>query len=205
MARRAACENGCAWRIELLLKLAPHLYLVSGRLPFHVEDLVLRPEEPFRLAVAFEAPLHLQRCDLPRQRHQVDSPVTGRAAHAFVDVNRMVEINEVWQVVHASPLDGLSSSPAFAHRLKVGAVGEDLRVAIHAGLCRRNASEGRSLNRCVAVAAINPVVARVMLMAELNWLLARNEGERVVGRALILCHKPKHERDEEDCAEDAHL
>src|SRR5262249_30588531 len=55
-----------------------------------------------------------------------------------------------------------------------GGVREDVGVAVHACLGRRNACECRLLDRRVAVAAVDAVTADVALVAELNRLLPRN-------------------------------
>ena len=57
------------------------------------------------MAVAVEAPFHLQRVLLPREVHQVDAPVAGDASDAFVHVDAVVEVDEVRQIVHLDPLD----------------------------------------------------------------------------------------------------
>lgn len=204
MTGATACEHVCAWDVVIFQQLAAHLDLVWRRLPLHVEYLLFRPDEFFGLAMTGKAPLHLKRFGLPRQRHQINSPVTGRASYAFINVDAVIEIDEVGQVMHARPLNRFSGSPAFKDRLKVRAVCEQNRVAIHAGRSRRNACEGGSLDRRVAIAAINAVVADVMLMAELHGLLNGDECLRVVGRALILSHQKKQERDEDDRSEYAH-
>ena len=52
------------------------------------------------------------------------------------------------------------------------------RMAVHAGLGRRNAGERRFLDRGVAVAAVDAVAADVPFVAELDGLFARDVGLR---------------------------
>ena len=58
-----------------------------------------------------------------------------------------------------------------AHGLEIRAVVPDLAVTIHAGLRRRHSRGRRGLDRLMAIAAVDAVVAYVVLVAELNWLL----------------------------------
>jgi hypothetical protein len=76
-------------------------------------------------------------------------------------------------------------------------------MTIHAGLGRRNAGISELLDGGMAITTIDRVVAGVVLMAELNGLLARKVGLRVVGRPVEFEQEPDDDRDEEDCAEDA--
>src|SRR5262249_58258973 len=144
------------------------------RRPIQVEDLLARPDVFGRVAVTFQAPLHVQRHDAPRQRHLIYAPVAGRTADAFVDVDAVVEVDEVGQVVDPRPFNRLAGPEALAHGLQVRAVGEKLRVTTHAGRGRRNAGEPRDLDRRVTVPAINPVVDRMVLVRELHGLFTRD-------------------------------
>jgi hypothetical protein len=196
-------EKTGLWNVVLFDKSLAFLGLViPGRGPFHVEDFFFRPDEFLRLAVTFQAPLHLKRHDLHRKRHQVYAAMTGRTAHALVNVNAVVEIDEVGQVMDPRPLNRLPRPIALAHGLKEWAVGKNLRVAIHAGLRRRDAGESRRFYGGVTIAAVDAFIADVMLVAELNRLLAREVGLRVVGGPSELRHKPERYADEEYRAED---
>ena len=77
------------------------------------------------------------------------------------------------------------------------------RVAVHAGLGRRNAGETRILDRGVAVAAVDAVAADVSLVAELNRLFARDEGAGHPGRAVHFGEQSEQASDDEHRAEDA--
>src|SRR4029077_606780 len=143
------------------------------------------------IAVAVEAPFHLQGLRLPHQRHAIDLSVTRRAAHTLVHVDAVIEIDEVGQIVHARPLYGFPCGEARAHRLEVRTVRKNLGVAVHAGLRRWNAGEARILDRRVAVAAINAVPPNVTLVAELDRLFPRDSSARYPGRSVDLGRQPE--------------
>ena len=126
---RCGTSRPCA-----LARSVPTLLLVGGRLPVHAVDLRERTLGFLRLAVALQAPLHEERVALPGQRHLVDLPVAGRAAHAFVHVDGMVEVHVVRQVMDAVPGNRQAAGGALAHGLEEGTVGEKLGVAGHARL-----------------------------------------------------------------------
>ena len=110
--------------------------------------------------------------------------MTGVAADALGHVDAVVEINEVGKLVDARPLQGFAGTVAGAHWLKQLGVGPDLRVAVHAGLRRGNPGETGSLNRGVAIAAIDAESGDVVLMAEGNGLRFANSSVGHEGRAL---------------------
>lgn len=105
--------------------------LVFGA-PRHVEDSLLRAQEPFRLAMTLQTPLHLQRRGRKRDRHLIDSAVTRRTADSFVHVNAVIEISVVRQIVNADPLDRFAGAKTGAHRFEIWTVGPDLFVTTHA-------------------------------------------------------------------------
>src|SRR4051794_32482123 len=108
VARRAAGEDARLADMvvpdELLAegplaeRLARVVRLVGG-LPGHVEDLVARPDEVLRPAVAVQAPLHQERVLLEDEVHLVDPPVAGGAADPLGHVDAVVEEDEARQVV----------------------------------------------------------------------------------------------------------
>lgn len=134
--------------------------------------------------MTLEAPLHLQRRGLVNDGHFIDTPVARRTADAFIHVNRVIEVCVVRQVVHANPFQRLARLETGAHRLEVRTVRPDLFVTAHANISRRNAGRRRCLHARVAVAAIDAVVAHVMLMTELNGLLALDVRAGVPARAV---------------------
>src|SRR5215831_3601959 len=81
----------------------------GGLLVLHVENLVARAQESFRLAV------------------------TGVAAHALGDMNAVIEIDKVREIVDPGPDQRFAAAEAFAHRLKQRCIDPDLAMAVHAG------------------------------------------------------------------------
>src|SRR5262245_44752733 len=124
------------------------------------------------MPVTIQTPLHLQRLSLRHDCHLINLPVAGRAAHAFVYVNRMIEISKVGQIVDPHPFHWLAGLETRAHRFEIRAVGPDLLVTAHADGRGRHAGRRGFLDRCMTVTTIDPVVADVVLMTELNGLLA---------------------------------
>ena len=137
----------------------------------HRRDLIAGPDVLSGIAVTIQAPLHLERFLLDHQRHLVDAAVAGFTADALGDVDAVIEIHEVRQIVDAHPVERLVVAEAGPHRLEVRAGVPDLRVAVDAGLGRRNARRRRHFHRRVAIAALDADAADMMLVAELHRLL----------------------------------
>ena len=171
MANRAASEP---LDLVFLHKFLPKYDLIRGWLPIHAEDVLAGPYKPLRITVALQTPLHIQRVLAPHKRHLIHSSVAGHTAHAFVDMNAVIEIDEARQVVHPCPLDRLSGSETLAHRFQNRALRPDLGMATHADLGGRNPGERGLFHRSVAVTAIDAVVTDVVFVAELNRLAARD-------------------------------
>ena len=155
--------------------------------------------------MTLEAPFHLKRRGLPGEGHQIDAPVTSRASHAFVHMNAVIEIDEVGQVIDAGPFNGFAGTPALAYGFEVRAVCPDLRVTVHARFGGRDPGISKFLDRSVAIAAIDRLVAYVMLVTELNRLFAGKEGLSVVRGAVEFEEHPDDDPNKEDRAEDGSL
>ena len=140
------------------------------RSPAHRPHGLFGAQEFFGMAMAIQTPLHREGVNLHRERRLIDSAVARFAAHAFVDVQRVVEINEVGQVVNAVPLDGLARNVTRANGREFGRIAPNLRVARHTGVRVGHARRSRFLDRGVAVTAVNAVVPIVMLMRKLHRL-----------------------------------
>jgi hypothetical protein len=142
---------------------------------------------------------------LKHQGHLIDLAVTGRAAHAFVHVNAVIEINEVRQTMHANPLDGFISAITFAHRLQIPDIVEQHGMAIHAGFGGRDSGGSGCLDAGMTVAAINTVISNVVLVAELDRLLARDVLVRQIRSAGQTHHTTKSQSREERAKKDTDL
>ena len=135
MTSRTARQN--LFTLNFVLRLPHHALLQLFRAPVfetpvHVEDPLFGPQEPFRFAMTFQTPLHLQCRGLERDRHLVDFAVTRRTADAFIHVNAVVEVSVIRQIVYADPLDRFARAKTGAYRFEIWTVGPDLFVTTHA-------------------------------------------------------------------------
>ena len=87
----------CAERILIVKWFAVHRDCVArcGRLIPHVEYLIAWPEVLPGIAMAAQAPLHLQTLLLIHQGHLVNRTVAGIATHSFIDMNAVIEKDEI--------------------------------------------------------------------------------------------------------------
>jgi hypothetical protein len=168
---RTARHHFLASYSVFLLKIDPLVRRQISILPLHVEDLGFRADILLRLAVASEAPFHLERIFLVNGWHIVDLPMTGRAADAFRYVNTVIEVRKLWKIVDALPLDRFVFTETCTDRFEIRTIRPDLAVTIHTGLRRRHSGRSRRFYRRVAVTAIDSIVTNVVLVAELNRLL----------------------------------
>ena len=92
--------------------------------------------------------------------------MAGGAADALRHVDRVVEVDEVGEVVDAVPDERPPRPEALAHRLEHRGVFPDDLVAVVAGRRRGDAGEGRRLDAGVAVAAVDAEPGDVVVVAE---------------------------------------
>lgn len=203
MTGRAACQNCRLLNPKLLDQVAPFADFILCTIPlspFHVENLFRISHKVFRTTMTLQAPFHLERGCLRNHRHLIDPPVAGRTPDALVHMNRVIEVRKVRQVVDPNPFQRLARLETGPHRFQVRTVGPDLFMTIHAHRGRRHAGRSRRLDRRVAIAAIDTIIANVMLMTELDWLLAFDPLARVPSRASNLCRDPKGREQNKDRA-----
>ena len=131
--------------------------------------------------------------------------MTGRTTYALVHMNAVIEVSEVRQVVHSNPFDRLACAKALTNRLQIRAVSPNLFVTVHAGVGCRQTGRGSRFDRCVAVAAVDAIVADVMLVTKLDRLLALNPLSRVPGRAVQLGSDPQQRDENKNSAIDRQL
>src|SRR6185436_16126813 len=94
-------------RLDVVLgRLRPpgFLGIALGR-PLHVRDFLDGADVRLGTAVAFQAPAHGQRRGLLDGGLLIDAPVAGDAADALVHVDRVIEVDELGQLVDPVPLD----------------------------------------------------------------------------------------------------
>ena len=171
MARRAARHHLFAANLVVNRQLITLLAREVVFPPIHVRDLGLRPDVLSRITVTGNTPFHLQGIFLVDGRHLINLPVTGRTADPLCNVDAVVEVNKFRQIVNSFPQDRFILTEASPHRLKITRVVKELAMTVHTSLRRRHPRGRGGFHRCVAIPAIDPVVADVMLVAELNRLL----------------------------------
>src|SRR6185436_12477171 len=153
--------------------------------------------------VTVQAPPHLQAVLLIHERHPVDGAVARRAADPLRHVDAVVEVHEIGQVVDPRPLERAVFTETGANRLEDRGVGPDPRVAVHAGLGRRNIGERRLLHRRMTVAAVDAHGADVMRMAELHGLIAGQALAGHVAGPRDRDYDPAEEGDKDQQTQDA--
>ena len=144
-----------------------------------------------RVLVALQTEAHLEALRLVREWHLVYPSVAAGAAHAFLHVDAVVEVDEACHIVHAVPLQRLANQKTLAHGLEGGTLSPDLGMAIHARLGRRDPREAAGLYRRVTVATVDTVVGNVVLVAERHGLIHGLADRRDVGRTHIQLQRRK--------------
>lgn len=183
MTGRATSQLGCRPNLVVRRQLFADFRLIRRGLPIHVENLIVRPEHVFGIAMTVQAPRHLQCRSLKHQRHLVDLPVTAGTSNAFGHVNTVIKINKIGQPVHANPLNRVVGAITFADWLQIARGVKQHRMAVHAGFCGGNASGRGTLDAGMTVPAVDTVVPDVMLVAELNRLITGYVLVRQIRRA----------------------
>ncbi len=97
-------------------------------------------------------------------------------------MNAVIEINVVGQAVDANPRNRMVGAVALADWLQVPGAVEQHGVAVHAGFGWRNARGRREFHARMAIPAIDAIVPDVVLVTELNRLIARYVLIRQIGR-----------------------
>ena len=174
MTGRATGQLGRGPKFVLRREFGSDFFLIRGCFPIHIENLVFGTKIRLRIAMAIQAPTHIQRRSLENERHLVDGTVTRGAADALVDVNAVIEVDVIGQAVDLDPLNRLVSTKAFANRFEIADIVEEDGMAIHAGLGGRNARIAGTFHAGMTVAAVDAVVSNMVLVAELYRLIAGN-------------------------------
>jgi hypothetical protein len=173
MTRRATGQLGRRANFVFCRQLFTDFSLIGWRLPVHVENLIVWPQHVLRIAMAVQAPRHLQRRRLKHERHLIHLPVTRGAAYALGHVNAVIEIDIIGQTVNTDPVNRLIGAITLSNRLQITRAVKQHGMTVHACFRRWNACRRRELDTRMAVPAIDAVVADVVLVAELNGLISR--------------------------------
>ena len=131
------------------VNLAPSImtgFPLVGCLIAHIENLLAGADKLSRCAMTFQAPLHLQGCELIHQRHLVDRAMARIAADSLVHVNAVIEIHKVGELVDADPLKRFFGTENFTNGFEQCSVRPNLRVAINTCLGGQDSREAGSLN-----------------------------------------------------------
>jgi len=138
---------------KFLAKFA--LACAHGWFPIQICNLVKRAEMVFRSPVAFQAPTHAVRFRVVDYFHVVDVAMACDAADSSIHVNRVIEIDVVGGFMNSDPRDWVTGFPRFPDRSKLGTLGFDLSVAVHAGLSGRDIGVGGFFHSRMAVATVH--------------------------------------------------
>ena len=158
------------------------LPLLALRFPIQLRHKLDRTKMFVGIPVAVDAPCHRKLFMLVDRFHLVDSTMATLAANARIDVSRVIEVNELRQVVNPLPGNAAARIPALMDRRQLLAVGMDRRhrsdtlrigrtVAVDAGCRRRHRRMRRIKDGIVTVATIHLQLASVNGMTEGNRLL----------------------------------
>lgn len=149
-------------------------------------------EMRLRIAMTIQAPLHGQRLHLRDDIHFVDSAMARDAADTCGDMRAVIEINKIWKVVNALPLNRVTIGLTEIRRLQAGSNRIQQRaftmhdakrsaflytiatVTVSASRCWRYGSMARLLNRVVTVTTIQFELTRVEFVRKrhrLFWLV----------------------------------
>ena len=131
--------------------------------------------------------------------------MTRRATDAFVYMYAVIEKDEVRKVMHSGPFDRLSSTEALAYWCEVRTVDKQLRMTIHARAYWRDACERGGFDGRMTIATVDPVITRVVFVAELDGLLPLDKCASVIRRPLDLRQDPRGAAKDKDGAKYAHL
>jgi len=143
-----------------------------------------------RIPMTVEAPSHGERGGLRHTCHLVDAAVARLAAHAFRDVNRVIEECEIRQRIDAAPGNRPVRREARAHGRERRARQQCRMVAFDARARRRQSCERRGACGRMTVLAIDPEIVRMNAVIERNRLNDVGVLSRRVRRS-----NPEHEHE----------
>ncbi len=130
--------------------------------------------------------------------------MTRRAADSFVNMYTVIKKHIVGQHVDPGPLNGLAVTKTGTDRLKHRAIDPDLRMARHACFCGGKTGKFGRLDRRMAVAAVDPIVADMVLVAEGDRLLSRDINLGDIVRIVQRNQYPADHAQDEDPPKNTH-
>ena len=176
--------TGVAWLTIFRDKL--RRFNVLG-FPIEIENLIVRSQIILRMPMTTQAPCHAMGFGDVHRRHVIDRPVATETADAAVHVRGVVVINVIDRAIEPHPLDWLTAFPTVLHRLKLGIILRNLRVAVHA-CCGVGYVRLRSyFHKAVTVSAIHPELGHVNIVWKRHWLDRLVSHLRVLRCAVIPC------------------
>src|SRR6185436_2081325 len=104
--------------------------------PVEISDLVRRPDFRRRITMAVQTKSHAERLIMINLFHLVDRTMAFNTTNATIDMDRMIEIDEVWNTMHLYPGNRHPSRSTVSNQCQARIVLEHLVVAIHASRTR---------------------------------------------------------------------
>jgi hypothetical protein len=87
--------------------------------------------------------------------HVVDVSMACDATDSAIHVDSVIKIDVVGSFMNSDPRNRIAGLPGFANSSKLGALGFNLRVAVHAGLSGRDIGMGGFFHSRMAVATVH--------------------------------------------------
>jgi hypothetical protein len=141
-----------------------------GGFPIQIRNLVKRAEMVFRSTMAFQAPTHAVGFGVVDDFHVVDVAVASDATDSAIHVNRVIEVDVVRGFMNPDPRNRIARLPRLANGGKLGTLGFDLSVAVHAGLGGWNIGVGGFFNSRMAVATVHSKLIHMKRVIECDGL-----------------------------------
>lgn len=156
-----------------------------------IVDFLKRAEMLLRCAVAIKAPAHGVRLGLIDDFHLVHVAVAALAGNPPVYVGGVIEIDVVWSLVDAHPLDRLAvvSGIIDIHRLvqwcQLRAILLHVLVAVPTGIAGRHVRVPGDIHEGMAITAIKTELINVNLMRKRNRLRRLIANHLSLGRRVV--------------------
>ena len=123
-----------------------------------------------RIAMALEAPAHVQGLHLAHLDHLIHPAVTRHATHAGRHVRLVVKINVIGKTMNLHPRHRLSAGIAVPNRRQLRTLRLHLRMAVHADFRRRNRGIRSLRHRVMTIGAVHAKIAGMQLVTVRNGL-----------------------------------